>query len=136
MEFWHHYNVHLIWPDKHIEKLCASALSKEDVYFDTSVTRAIAAGAYPYKVIGPLGTHKRTDKQKMATHYRSCIGTACMLEKNLTLAINAVNPIDYNNRDKLDKVRNARSLALKQVYKVKRDIADMFKLMGLKIKHG
>lgn len=126
------YNVHIVWPDIEYEKICVTAFSKDDTLNDMRVRSAIHSGAYAYKVIGPLGVHKTTPKQLLAHQYRSCIGAACMLEKNIESTFSTI-PQELGP---LVRAKIAKGLALKQVAKVKRDIADMFKLMGLKIKHG
>lgn len=131
-----YYNVHFIGGHSLKCKITITALSKEDAKNTFENYAKVEGNGYgvpfeakPTKVIGPLGMHPSTPKQQLAHQYRSCIGAACMLEKN-------IQSILINSLAIQIKAGQARILALKQVAKCKRDIADMFKLMGLKIKHG
>lgn len=129
-EMWQHYNVHLAWPDQHFEKLCVSALSKRDALLDPKIRDTINAGAYPVKVIGPLGAKPATSKQKLAHHYGFLMGSI----KGAKLTFK--NGIQNANSGGIlpEKLSRASSLVEAQFAKLERDLRDCFKLAGLKIK--
>lgn len=128
---WQFFNVHLAWPDQHFEKLCVSALSKRDALLDPKIRDTINAGAYPVKVIGPLGQKESTHKQKLAHHYRWILGN--ITSASATLSRTKFLDDKMAVKDAL-KIPNAVALAQSQFAKLQRDVRDLFKLAGLKIK--
>lgn len=136
---WKHYNVH--WEkDGRKGKTTITALSKEDAQLNFEGYAAALMSdkhiAYPFeatvlKVIGPLGVHATTPKQKLAQQYRSCIGAAKMTEKS----IQAINtwPLAATKEESI-RYANIQKGALKNIANVMRDIKDIFKRQGLKVK--
>lgn len=127
---WQHYNVHCVWPDQIYEKLCVTALSKNDALKDPKVVKAINAGVYPYKVIGPLGQKPSTSKQKLAQRYGYLMGSI----KSAKLTFKNAFLKDPISRAVSEKLNRAISLTESQFAKLERDLRDCFKLAGLKIK--
>lgn len=127
---WNHFNVHLAWPDKQYEKLCVTALSKDDAICDTRIKQSILAGAYPVKVTGPLGVHLRTPKQHMAGTYAWVLGNITSAQATLNRQALKYPTINAN----FDKIDRAKALVDAQFAKLQRDIKDLFRTAGLKVK--
>jgi hypothetical protein len=126
------YNVHYETPKGLRKRYCIEAINKADAsrMFENKVRFDNDDGFFDCKVVKviELKDRIRTAKQILATHYRACIGSAAMLEK----AISSI-PFIYKAEEDIRLVRD-RGLALQNLAKVKRDIADLFRRFGLKIK--
>lgn len=133
-----YYNVH--WKiGEHKGKTTIQANDKQHaIKCANDYMRNEAQSLFPFegtvtKVIGPLGQHPSTEKQKLAQHYRSCMGAAMMLDKALQ-NVQKVSIIGETNPQRTAKIMNALALALSHCTKAKRDTRDLFKLMGLNVK--
>lgn len=83
------------------------------------------------KVIGPLGIHKSSPKQKLAQKYGFIIGSIKGSKKQLMQAKTDMILASGPNAVKIERAYN---LVEMQVAKTLRDISDLFKLAGLKVK--
>lgn len=132
---WQHFNVHWEAQNGHKGKTCITALSKEDAKATAeNYMKADTANGFPFegkvlKVVGPLGVHPRTEKQKQATQYRTCIGAIAMAQFNVQHISGQIN-----DAKQIHKIRMLQAAALKSLLNAKRDVADIFKIYGLKIK--
>lgn len=133
-----HFNVH--WKlGQQRGKTCMTAFSKEDakIAFEGYVAVDIPERRFDYpfeaeviKVIGPLGMHESTDKQKLAHHYRWILG-------NITSAKAVLGRTKFKYvglQASYDKVDRAYMLVDAQIAKLQRDVRDLFKIAGLKVK--
>lgn len=125
---WKHFNVHLVWPDMEEEKVTVTALSRDDALKDTRIKRAMDIGAYPHKVVGPL-QHTQTYKQKMAGSYAWILGNLSSAEATMVRTKYTPDNSEFN-----DKIERAHALARSQFAKLRRDVRDLFKIAGLKVK--
>lgn len=131
---WETFNVHMVWPDQQYEKLSVTALSKEDALKDTRIHRNIRLGAYPVKVIGPLGVHPTTKKQNLSHKYggiyRNIEGAKSVFYSFRRMTYEEIGvTLEVGN-----KLSRHVSLVDSQFAKLQRDIRDLFKLAGLKVK--
>jgi hypothetical protein len=134
------YNVHLLWPDGYKEKIQIHVdgivTSLTDIPRDRyhRIYTSIDSGAKLRKIIGPLGQKKSTPKQKLAQKYGFILGSI----KGAKVQVdNCFNPFTHStvfDPDKAAKWAKAKGLVNMQFSKLQRDIADLFKLAGLKIK--
>ena len=132
------FNVHWEAQNGHKGKTCVTAFDKHDA-------KAVAENrmkvdnnnGFPFegkvlKVIGPLGQQVQTPKRKLAMQYRSCIGAAAMARFNINHV--PILELHQNDTKHWEKCVRAKALAVSQAAKLQRDIVDLFKLLGLKIK--
>lgn len=135
-----HFNVHWKTPSGRTGKTNLTALSKQhakDVFENlTRMDSNVNSDRYPFeakavKVIGPLGVHKTTDKQKLAQRYGYLMGSIKgaktsfrSLRDNADLFRVIANP----------KIGRAVAMVDLQFSKLERDLRDLFRLAGLKIK--
>lgn len=131
-EMWRPYNVYLIWPDTEEERITVTAISRNDAHEPAEIKRAIAAGAYVYKITGPLG-HPRTAKQQLATQYNFLIGNLVGIEKQIQ-RVNVMNILQLSDIKLLDRAARDKAQAIQNIAKVKRDLADLFRRLGINIK--
>jgi hypothetical protein len=128
---WQYYNVHLIWPDKDKERLTVTALSNEDAYKDGRVINAISLGAYVLTV--RKCPSEASPKQKLARQYGFTIGCAMAVSSHINAFERQVN-LSIKDEVTKTKVFRAIGLARMQATKLDRDIRDMFRAAGIKIK--
>lgn len=134
MSMWHHYNVHYYDSRNIRQKMCITALSRDDAKgaFEGSIKNPGSnyANCVFIKAV-KLNPTPATPMQKLAQQYRACIGASCMAASNIN---RLHNPFELTDAAKATKFGLAKELALKQCSKLQRDIKDMFIRAGLNIK--
>lgn len=142
---WKHYNVHwhMTGDTNQKGKTSITALDKEDAKraFEARCRNEAADQRhYPFeakvdKVIGPLGIYEATPKQKLAQRYAFILGTIKGAETMMRQCHeHLLNEKLVKDNPHAMKIMRAEDLAHAQFAKLQRDIRDLFKLAGLKVK--
>lgn len=136
---WKHYNVHwhMTGDTNQKGKTSITALDKEDAKraFEARCRNEAADQRhYPFeakvdKVIGPLGLHQATNKQRLSRKYGFTMGG---IKGAKAMFISAFPDLHANDKDY--KLTRAIALVNQQFSKLERDLRDLFKLAGLKVK--
>lgn len=127
------YNIHYSKGDGTIKKVCLAAESKDHAHrLADKRTKSEAMDVFEWDVraIYKLRSNPPSDKMLVARPYRTFMGAIAILEHNLrSVRLPAIIGLE-----RATKHRQNLALCDKQLAKLKRDVQDMYRNLGLKIK--